>query len=66
MSKKAQMIEELTTLADENPSAALARVSELGESPAETYASAAILIDCGGRLENLATVDIHASVHSPS
>lgn len=57
MSKIAQMIEELTTLADENPSAALARVSELGESPAETFASAAILIDCGGRLENLATVD---------
>jgi tetratricopeptide (TPR) repeat protein len=57
MSNNAQMIEELTTLADENPSAALARVSELGESPAEAFAAAAILIDCGGRLESLATVD---------
>lgn len=57
MPEKAQLIEELTTLADENPSAALARASELGESPAEAFAAAAILIDCGGHLEDLAAVN---------
>lgn len=45
---KGALIEELHALLDEDPAAALARIPELGDSPEEAFASAAILIDGGG------------------
>ncbi len=42
---------------DEDPAAALARIPELGDSPEEAFASAAILIDGGGYLGNFVAVN---------
>ncbi|MFW2545405.1 LA2681 family HEPN domain-containing protein [Primorskyibacter sp. 2E107] len=50
--ERRSLIEELHALADEDPAAALARIRELGDSAEEAFASAAILIDCGGHLGN--------------
>ncbi len=58
MPEKIQLIEELHALAGENPSAALLRVSELGDSSEEAFASAAILIDCGGHVGDFAAVNL--------
>jgi len=50
------LIDELHALVDEDPAAALARIHELGDSPEEAFASAAILIDCGGHLGDFRAV----------
>lgn len=54
---KSSLIEELHVLVDEDPAVALARISELGDSPEEAFASAAILIDGGGSLGDFAAVN---------
>lgn len=54
---KSSLIEELHVLVDEDPAVALARISELGDSPEEAFASAAILIDGGGYLGDFAAVN---------
>lgn len=53
---RSSLIEELHALVDEDPAAALARIPELGDSPEEAFASAAILIDSGGHLGDFTAV----------
>lgn len=55
--EKGSLINELHALMDEDPAAALARIPELGDSPEEAFASAAILIDGGGYLGNFVAVN---------
>lgn len=54
---RSSLIEELHALVDDDPAAALARIDELGDSPEEAFASAAILIDCGGHLGDFIAVN---------
>ncbi len=57
MSPSSEPIEALNELAAEDPAAALERLDELGDSPEEAFASAAILIDCGGHLGRFEAVN---------
>lgn len=51
------LIDELNALVDQDPAVALARIHELRDSPEEVFASAAILIDAGGRLVDYIAVN---------